>query len=323
MAQISKKNVSYIEENRLIGSKKIKWKTFKKNFPLTAMALPSVIFLFIFSYIPLYGLILPFKNYSYELGFFKSPWAGLENFRFLFDNEAVTIATRNTILYNLVFIVLGTIVAVVIALMLFEMSSRFVKGYQTLLFLPYFISWVVAAYAARVFLDMDYGLLNKLLSAFGKEPIAWYNAPRYWPAILIIAEIWKGMGYNGVIYYAALMGTDKSLFEAAKIDGAGKFKQIWYISIPSIMPMIIIMTILKVGKIFYGDFGLFYNFTLNSSLLYSTTDIIDTYVYRALITLGDIGMSSAAGFYQAVLGFILVVVTNLIVRKISPDNALF
>ena len=157
----------------------------------------------------------------------------------------------------------------------------------------------------------------------GKEAIAWYNKPECWPVILIIAEIWKGMGYNAIIYYASLMGTDKSLFEAAKIDGAGKLKQIWYISLPSIKPMIIIMTILKIGKIFYGDFGLFYNFTLNSSLLYSTTDIIDTYVYRSLITLGDVGMSSAAGFYQAVLGFILVITTNFIVNKIDSDNALF
>jgi putative aldouronate transport system permease protein len=166
-------------------------------------------------------------------------------------------------------------------------------------------------------------MINKFLVSIGKETVAWYNKPGCWPYILIIAEIWKGMGYNAIIYYAALTGTDKSLFEAASIDGAGKLKQIWYISLPSIKPMIIIMTILKIGRIFYGDFGLFYNFTLNSSLLYSTTDIIDTYVYRSLITLGDIGMSSAAGFYQAVLGFILVVTTNWIVNKVDSDNALF
>ncbi|MBQ7900841.1 MAG: sugar ABC transporter permease, partial [Clostridia bacterium] len=171
--------------------------------------------------------------------------------------------------------------------------------------------------------DIDYGMFNNVLRILGKEGVMWYNEPKYWPAILIVAEVWKGMGYNAVIYYAALMGTDKSLFEAARIDGANKLQQVWYISIPSIKPMIIIMTILKIGKIFYGDFGLFYNFTLNSSLLYSTTDIIDTYVYRSLITLGDVGMSSAAGFYQAVLGFILVVATNYIVNKIDSDNALF
>ena len=298
-------------------------KTFRKNFPLTLLALPAVLFMFVFYYIPLYGLVLPFKKYDYSLGFFKSPWAGMENFKFLLDNEAVALATRNTILYNVAFIILGTAMSVLIALMLYEMRSGYVKTYQTFLFLPHFISWVVAAYAAKVFLDIDFGMINKFLVSIGKETVAWYNKPGCWPYILIIAEIWKGMGYNAIIYYAALTGTDKSLFEAASIDGAGKLKQIWYISLPSIKPMIIIMTILKIGRIFYGDFGLFYNFTLNSSLLYSTTDIIDTYVYRSLITLGDIGMSSAAGFYQAVLGFILVVTTNWIVNKVDSDNALF
>ena len=298
-------------------------KTFRKNFPLTLLTLPAVLFMFVFNYIPLYGLVLPFKKYDYSLGFFKSPWAGLENFKFLLDNEAVALATRNTILYNVAFIILGTAMSVLIALMLYEMRSGYVKTYQTFLFLPHFISWVVAAYAAKVFLDIDFGMINKFLVSIGKETVAWYNKPGCWPYILIIAEIWKGMGYNAIIYYAALTGTDKSLFEAASIDGAGKLKQIWYISLPSIKPMIIIMTILKIGRIFYGDFGLFYNFTLNSSLLYSTTDIVDTYVYRSLITLGDIGMSSAAGFYQAVLGFILVVTTNWIVNKIDSDNALF
>lgn len=303
--------------------KSSKAKTFKKNLPLLILTLPSVLYLFVFCYIPLYGLVLPFKNYDYSLGFLKSPWAGVDNFKFLLNNESVALATRNTILYNIAFIILGLIMSVAIALMLYEMRAVFVKCYQTILFLPYFISWVVAAYAAKVFLDIDYGLINKILLSMGKEAIAWYNKPECWPVILIIAEIWKGMGYNAIIYYASLMGTDKSLFEAAKIDGAGKLKQIWYISLPSIKPMIIIMTILKIGKIFYGDFGLFYNFTLNSSLLYSTTDIIDTYVYRSLITLGDVGMSSAAGFYQAVLGFILVITTNFIVNKIDSDNALF
>lgn len=307
-------------ENRKKSSKA---KTFKKNLPLLILTLPSVLYLFVFCYIPLYGLVLPFKNYDYSLGFLKSPWAGFDNFKFLLNNESVALATRNTILYNIAFIILGLVMSVAIALMLYEMRAVFVKCYQTILFLPYFISWVVAAYAAKVFLDIDYGLINKILLLWGKEAIAWYNKPECWPVILIIAEIWKGMGYNAIIYYASLMGTDKSLFEAAKIDGAGKLKQIWYISLPSIKPMIIIMTILKIGKIFYGDFGLFYNFTLNSSLLYSTTDIIDTYVYRSLITLGDVGMSSAAGFYQAVLGFILVITTNFIVNKIDSDNALF
>ncbi len=311
------------KHNAAGGTLAKKLKTFKTSLPLTFLIAPAVLFLFVFNYIPLYGLVLPFKNYNATLGFFKSPWCGLDNFKFLMDNSEVTVATRNTILYNTAFIVIGMAMSILIALMLFEMHARFVKCYQTMLFLPYFISWVVAAYAAKVFLDIDYGIINKLLVAMGGEAISWYNVPRYWPVILIVAEVWKGMGYNAIIYYAALMGTDKSLFEAAKIDGANKLQEIWYISLPGIKPMVVIMTILKIGKIFYGDFGLFYNFTLNSSLLYETTDIIDTYVYRSLITLGDVGMSSAAGFYQAVLGFILVLTTNFIVNKVDSDNALF
>jgi putative aldouronate transport system permease protein len=314
------KVLSGVKKN--LNSKK-KWREFTYSLPLTMLATPAIVFLFIFNYLPLYGLILPFKNYRSSQGFWGSEWSGLDNFKFLFNNPEITSATINTIGYNVIFIVLGTVVAILLAFMLFELRNSFVKVYQTTLFLPHFISWVVVAYAARVFLDMDYGLLNKLLAAVGKEPIMWYNKPEYWPVILIIAELWKTAGYNAVIYYAALMGTDKSVFEAAKIDGAGKFKQIWHVALPGIKPIIIVMTILKIGKIFYGDFGLFYNLTFNSPLLYSTTDIIDTYVYRSLITLGDVGMSSAAGFYQAVLGFLLVVITNWVVDRIDSENALF
>ncbi len=304
-------------------TKKRGLKTFKANLPLIILALPAVIYLFVFNYIPLYGLVLPFKDYKASLGFLGSEWCGLENFEFLFNNPEIVTATRNTILYNVAFIILGTGASVAVALLLYELTNRAVKFYQTAMFLPHFISWVVAAYAARVFLDMDYGVINKVLGVFGIEPVMWYNEPGKWPAILIIAEIWKTVGYNAVIYYAALMGTDKSLFEAARVDGATKWQQTWHIAIPGIRNMIIIMTILKVGKVFYGDFGLFYNFTLNSPLLYSTTDIIDTYVYRSLINLGDVGMSAAASFYQAVLGFILVVTTNAIVKKVEEDSALF
>ncbi len=303
--------------------KKSAWKTFKKSIPLLTLALPAIIYLFVFNYIPMYGLVLPFKDYKPSKGFFASDWAGLENFELIFNNPEIATATWNTIFYNLVFIVVGTAAAVFVALMLYELTSKSVKFYQTTMFLPHFISWVVAAYAAYVFLDMDYGILNKLLVAFGAEPIMWYNAPEKWPAIIVIAETWKTVGYNAVIYYAALMGTDKSLFEAARVDGANKFRQTWHIAIPGIKSMITIMVIMKVGKVFYGDFGLFYNVTKNSSLLYKTTDIIDTYVYRALRVDGDIGLSSAVTFYQSVLGFILVVVTNAIVKKFDDESALF
>lgn len=296
---------------------------FKRSLPLTLMALPAVIYIFIFNYIPLYGLVLPFKDYKPRLGFFGSEWVGLKNFRFLLNNDQLNHAVVNTILYNVVFILLGTTVCLAVALMLYEMSRRSVKIYQTAIFIPHYISWVVAAYVFMVFLDMDYGILNKIITAFGGDPVLWYNDPKYWPPILTIAHIWKGFGYSAVVYYAALMGLDKSLFEAAEIDGAGKLKQMWYISLPGIKNMIIMLFIMNVGKIFYCDFGMFYNISQNSSLLYETTDVIDTYVYRTLINLGDVGISSAVSMVQAVLGFILVIVTNSIVSKFDKDSALY
>ena len=296
---------------------------FIKALPLTLLALPGMIYFIIFKYVPLYGLVLPFKEYQFSKGFFGSEWAGLKNFEFLMDNAQVNIALRNTLLYNVTFIALGIVISVTVALLLFELTGKYIKIYQTIFYLPYYISWVVVAYVARAFLDMDYGLLNKLRETFGTQPLLWYSNPSYWPIIIIIANVWKGFGSNAVLYYAALMGTDKELFEAAKLDGASKIQTIFYIAIPSIKSIIVMMTILSIGNIFYGDFGLFYNLTLNSPLLYSTTDIIDTYVYRSLVGLGDIGISSAVCFFQSVLGFTLVMITNFVVNKIDEDCALF
>lgn len=312
-----------LEKRTVLGRRNTGIRRFRKNIPLILLALPAIIYLFVFNYIPLYGLVLPFKNYEYSRGFFGSEWVGLENFKILLNNKQVLIATRNTLFYNLTFIVVGTCVAVILALMLYEMSSRFVKAYQTMLLLPHFISWVIVAYVALVFLDMDAGLFNWIRKLFGAEPILWYNSPKYWPPLIVIFHTWKNMGFSAIMYYASLMGVDQGLFEAAKIDGAGKLKQMWHIAIPSIKPLIITLTILNIGKIFYGDFGLFYNLPQNSSLLYSTTDVIDTYVYRTLTVLGDMGISSAVGFYQSVLGFILVLLTNWVVNRIDSDNALF
>lgn len=312
-----------LEKRNVLGRRNAGIRRFRKNLPLLLIALPAIIYLFVFNYIPLYGLVLPFKNYQYSKGFFGSEWVGLENFKILLDNKQVLIATRNTFFYNLTFIIVGTCVAVVLALMLYEMTSRFVKVYQTMLLLPHFISWVIVAYVALVFLDMDAGLFNEVRKLFGAEPILWYNSPKYWPPLIVIFNVWKSMGFSAIMYYASLMGVDQELFEAAKIDGAGKLKQMWHIAIPSIKPLIITLTILNIGKIFYGDFGLFYNLPQNSPLLYSATDVIDTYVYRTLTVLGDMGISSAVGFYQSVLGFILVLLTNWVVNRIDSDNALF
>ncbi|MGO4545443.1 ABC transporter permease [Paenibacillus sp. 2TAB23] len=298
-------------------------RTFKKNFSLTLLAFPGIALLFIFDYVPLYGLLLPFKDYKYDLGIWNSPWVGFDNFQFLFKGDVIQRVLRNTLLYNLTFITLGTMISVTFALMLREISKRFVKVYQTVLFIPYFISWVVAGFAFRALLDMEYGVLNKGLEFFGIGPVMWYNEPEYWPVILIVGAVWKGLGYGAVIYYAALMGVDSEYYEAARIDGAGKLRQAISISIPIIKPIIIMMVILQIGKIFYSDFGLFYNVTLNSSSLYATTDVIDTFVYRSLVDMGDIGMAGAAGFFQSTVGFALVILTNYIVRKINRENSLF
>lgn len=298
-------------------------KDIRRNSGLLFLALPGILFLFVFNYIPLYGLILPFKKYRYDLGFFDSPWAGLSNFEFLFKGNTLERVIRNTLGYNLIFIFLGTFISIVLALLLFELGRKSVKVYQTVLFFPYFISWVVAGYAFQAIFDMENGIANRLMVLFGAEPVMWYNDPKYWPYILVFVAVWKGAGYGSVIYYAALMGADQELFEAARIDGANKLQQIISISIPLIKPIITMMVILQIGKIFYSDFGLFYNVTLNSTLLYPATDVIDTFVYRSLIDLGDIGMASAAGFVQAVVGFVLVMSTNFIVKKINSENSLF
>ncbi|SFB49671.1 putative aldouronate transport system permease protein [Cohnella sp. OV330] len=298
-------------------------KTFRKSYGLTLLALPGILLLFLMDYVPLYGLLIPFKDYKYNLGIWNSPWIGFDNFRFLFNGDILRRVLRNTLLYNLVFIALGTAVSVFFALLLREVGRKAVKAYQTVLFIPYFISWVVAGFAFQALLNMDYGILNKALEAIGRDPIMWYNDPKYWPVILIVVAIWKGLGYGAVIYYAAIIGVDAEYYEAARMDGATKLRQAVSITIPMIMPIITMMVILQIGKIFYSDFGLFYNVTMNSTLLYPTTDVIDTFVYRSLVDLGDIGMAGAAGFFQSVVGFTLVILTNYVVRKINADNSLF
>ncbi len=309
--------------NQTIKQKKSKTVILKSSLELTLLALPGILYVLLFNYVPLFGLVLPFKNYRVDLGFFKSDWAGLRNFKYLYKSRDVLVATRNTIFYNLSFIILGVIVAVLLALMLSELTRRWVKVYQTIIFLPYFISWVVGAFVIRTFLDMDYGIINRFLIMLGKEPILWYNDPKYWPFIIVIVNIWKTMGHGAVIYYAALMGINPEYYEAAKIDGITKPKEIFYISLPLIKNVIIMMVLLQIGKILNSDFGLFYNVPMNSSLLYSTTDVVDTFVYRSMMSLGDIGMSSAATFYQSVFGFLLVITTNYVIKKIDSESSLF
>ena len=268
------------------------------------------------------GVIIAFKNYKFSKGIFGSEWVGIENFRFLLTSNTARIV-RNTIGMNSLFIISGAVISVAFALFLFEMSGSYVKIYQTTMFIPYFFSWVVVSYIFTGFFDMDLGLINSLLKQFGAEPIYWFNKPGYWPAILVIVHIWKSAGYGCVIYYSTLIGIDTEYYEAAKLDGANRWQQIKNISLPMLKPMIIIIVILGIGKIFNADFGMFYFLTKDTGTLYPTTDVIDTYIFRTFRVLGDTGMSTAAGLVQSLVGFFLVLATNLIVRKVDKDNALF
>jgi len=296
-----------------------------KNRTLFLMTLPGVVLLFAFNYLPMFGLIIAFKNMNFSKGFFKSDWYGFRNFEFFIRTPDAYLITRNTIGYNLVFIVVGTVFAVACALALHELRNRrTAKFYQSIMFLPYFLSWVVVSYLVFSFLSVDMGFVNKqILPLFGIQPLEWYGGTRYWPPILVFCNLWKYTGYNSVIYLASIVGILPEYFEAATIDGASKVQQIRKITIPLISPVIIIMMLLGVGRVFFADFGLFYQVPRNTGALFNVTNVIDTYVYRALVNSGDIGMSSAAGLYQAVVGFLLVLVSNLAVRRIDPAKALF
>lgn len=297
---------------------------FRKNAMLTCMTLPAVLLLFVFSYIPMFGLVLAFKDYRFNKGFLGSEWVGFDNFKFFFQSNDAWVVLRNTLLLNLFFIVFTLVLSVIVALMLNEVKSRgLVKTTQTILFFPYFMSWVVVGYLLYAFLHHDYGILNNILQGMGLPKIAWYANAQYWPVILVIMYVWKALGYNSVIYYAGLLGIDSSYYEAAQIDGANKWQIIWKITLPMLKTIIIVMMILQIGRIMYADFGLFYQLTRDQGALYATTDVLDTYIYRALRVTGDIGISSAVGCFQAAVGFILIMTANAVVRKIDRDSALF
>ena len=296
---------------------------FKRWAPLYLMMAPGLIYLFINNYMPMAGLVVAFKNYNVVDGIFGSPWAGLSNFTYLF-NDAWTI-TRNTLLYNIVFIIINLILGIAFAIFICDIRSKACKTiYQSAILLPFLMSIVIVSYITFAFFSGDNGMLNKtILPFFGKEAINWYSESKYWPVILVIVNTWKGVGYGCLIYISSISGIDPSFYEAAELDGASKWKQIRYITLPSIMPSVITLTLLNIGRIFYSDFGLFYQVTQNSGQLYDTTNVIDTYVYRALLQSGNIGMASAAGFYQSIVGFARVLLANVVVRKLSPENAMF
>lgn len=290
---------------------------------LFLLAIP-VIYLLINNYLPMIGVIVAFKDYNFSKGIFFSPWSGFKNFIYLFMTRDSWIITRNTICYNLVFIALNIIVPVTFAILLNELTSKIRKNlYQTIMLFPYFISMIIVSYLVYSFLSSDIGLANKtILPLFHIAPIEWYNEPKYWPFILTFVNTWKNAGYLTIVYLASLTSIDPQYYESIAIDGGGKWKQIRFISLPMIQPIIIVMTLLAIGKIFNSDFGLFYQVPLQSGPLFPATNVIDTYVYRALLQTNNIPMASAAGFYQAIVGLVLVVATNFIVRKIDPEKAL-
>ncbi|WP_027085834.1 ABC transporter permease [Cohnella panacarvi] len=293
------------------------------------MMAPALIILLINNYLPMLGTLIAFKHITYESrsffeNFMNGEWVGMKNFDPLFKTSDAWRITRNTVGYNVVFIVLNLIIGVGFALMLNLMRSKFqAKIHQTVMFLPFFLSWVILAYLVYGFLS-PLGVLNKtIFPAFGIETITFYQDTKWWPLILPLINTWKGIAYYAVIYLAAIIGIDKEYYEAATIDGASRSRQVWSITLPLIRPVIIVMTMLQIGRIFFSDFGLFYNITRNSGSIYETTQVIDTYVYQGFLVSGNIGLSSAAGFYQAVVGFVLVLLSNFVVRRISKDDALF
>ena len=296
---------------------------------MLALVTPGVIWFFFLKYLPMAGVLLAFKQFHYAPGgffnsFMASPWVGWENFKFLFSSQTAWTITRNTILYNLTFIVTGTIGSVALAIGLSNiLNKRLAKLYQTCLFLPYFLSWVVVGYLLFSFLSIDKGMVNSIIKACGFEPIQWYDKTSVWPYLLVFVNLWKNIGYSSVVYLAAIVGIDRQYYEAAEIDGASKWQQIFSITLPHLKPLIIIMTLLAIGQIFSADFGLFYQVPLNSGSLYAVTDVIDTYIFRGLTQTGDIGMNTAAGLYQSVVGFILLLLVNRIVKRMDKDSAMF
>ena len=304
--------------------KRITWVELKQYIPLYVMLLPACIYFFINNYITMPGIIVAFKKYSKRKGIYGSDWNGFDNFRYLFKSDAGLII-RNTLLYNIVFIILGMVAGVALAILITDVySKKMKKVYQSVILLPFLISIVIVSYIVFAFLSAENGMINNsIIKTLGGTGIQWYSEPKYWPFILTFVNLWKGCGYGTLIYIAGIAGIDPSLYEAAKLDGASRWQQITNITLPSLVPALITMLMLSIGRIFCSDFGLFYQVPQNSGALFRTTQTIDTYVYRSLMSNGGIGRSAAAGFLQSVVGFALVMTANALVRKISKENAMF
>ena len=308
------------------GSRNSLGKRIIKFLPLYIMLIPGLAYLILNNYIPMFGLVIAFKKVDYSVGILKSPFVGLKNFTFLFSNNDAVRALRNTVLYNIGFIVFGNLLSIAIAIFLDSVKSKFLsRSSQIVILIPYLLSTVIVSYIVYAFLNPTTGFMNNsILPLFGiHEKIKWYNVPKYWPFIITFVYLWMSLGYSSILYYSNIISIDKSYYEAASVDGANIWQQIIHITLPGLKNTIITLVLLAVGHICYSDFGLFYQIPQHSGLLYSTTQTIDTFVYRALLELNDVGRSSAAGFLQSILGFILVLTANLIVSKIDKESALF
>lgn len=290
---------------------------------LDFMVLPGLLYLIINNYLPMAGIALAFKKIDYNVGIWSSPWVGLDNFVYLFKTASAWIITRNTLLYNLAFIIVGNVLGIVVGIFLSEVFSKKLKTfYQTSILLPQLISYVIVAYIVFGFLSNESGWITQTLLG-GNSDINFYQESKWWPFILIFVNTWKGLGYNAVIYLSSVVGIDRTLFEAAYVDGAGRLTQIKSIILPLLRPTIVTLVLLQVGRIFYSDFGLFYQVPMDSGSLYNVTNVIDTYVYRSLMKMNNVSMASAASAYQSVVGFVIVMVANAVVRKIDKENAMF
>lgn len=296
----------------------------KSQAELTGLLIPAVLLVFVFSYLPMVGLIISFKDYKYNLGIFGSEWVGLDNFKYAFISNDFYIILRNTILYNLTFIVMGIVFGVLIALMLDAVGNRtFIKVFQSGMFLPHFLSWIVVSYISYAFLDVNVGIINKTLMKFGSQKISFYSEAKYWPIILCCFNVWKTMGFNSLVYYGAILGISPELYEAAAIDGCSYFRRVWHITFPQLKSTVIILVLMSLGGIFHSDYGMFFYLPKDIGALYKTTDVIDTYILRTLRLSGSVGGASAVGFLQSIVGFIVVIIANTLVKKVESESALF
>ncbi|WP_163275155.1 ABC transporter permease [Cellulomonas iranensis] len=290
--------------------------------PLYLLILPALAYLLVNNYVPMAGIVVAFKKFNVRDGLFGSPWVGFDNFRYLFGSGQAAEIIRNTLLYNVAFIVVTNVVAIVLAIMINDvLSTRLKKLYQGSVLLPFMLSMVVISYIVFAFLSHENGMLNSTL--FADDPVTWYSESRWWPGILVLVNLWKMVGYSTLLYLAAIVGIDPALHEAAWVDGANRWQRIRNVTLPNLVPTVIVLFLLAIGRIFYSDFGLFYQVPMNSGAIYDVTTTIDTYVYRALTSAGGIGNSSAAGFFQSVVGFVLVLAVNGLVRRYHAKSAIF